>query len=245
MATQPQIDANRKNAAKSTGPRSEAGKLTCSQNAFKSGVYSEAPLVTGENPADLDNLALAYRRSFHPTNPGEDALVETLVQTEWLTRRMRRVETQLWNRATDALRADSWYEGDPAYELAATYGRIEERLERLQRRLSSLERIYHRTLHDLRRLQADRPKLVTPQPESGEPADPPAEIGFVPSTAEPPAEPAPAATPQPPSPAPQIGFVPSISSLPAEPVAAQPTPASHRAIIRYDAGRRRQPDGAL
>ena len=201
MATEAQIQANRRNSQKSTGPRTDAGKLTSSQNAFKSGIYAEAPIVTGENPDDLDGLASAYHATWNPSNPDEQALVDTLVHTDWLTRRMRRVETQQWNRRTDQLHDDDWYKGDPKYELAATWAGIQQELDRIQRRLSALERVYYRTLTNLRRLRADRPLPADPAPEPEPQPKPitPATIGFVPSEL-----PALAA-----SPAPQIGFVPS------------------------------------
>jgi hypothetical protein len=181
MATQAQIEANRRNSQKSTGPRTEAGKLSCSQNAFKSGIYAEAPLVTGEDPATLDELAVSYRTAYRPASPDERALVETLIHTDWLLRRMRRVETQLWNRQTDKLHQSSFYNGDPVYELAATYSGVEEYLDRLQRRLCALERIYRRNLADLRRLQSARPQPPNPQPlTDSEPAREGGQIGFVP-----------------------------------------------------------------
>ncbi len=41
MTTQAQIEANRKNAQKSTGPKSRQGKDTVSQNAVKHGLCAE------------------------------------------------------------------------------------------------------------------------------------------------------------------------------------------------------------
>src|SRR5437870_774323 len=71
MATLAQIQANRRNAQKSTGPKSEAGKIVTSQNACKSGVYAEAPLIDGEDPAAFDALALSYRDTYAPIGPAE------------------------------------------------------------------------------------------------------------------------------------------------------------------------------
>src|SRR5947199_58583 len=42
MATQAQIDANRRNSQKSTGPATDAGKLASSLNALKTGLYAES-----------------------------------------------------------------------------------------------------------------------------------------------------------------------------------------------------------
>jgi hypothetical protein len=213
MATLAQIEANRRNSQKSTGPRTEAGKAVCAQNAFKSGIYAEAPLVTGENPNDLDGLALAYRAAYRPANPAESALLETIVYAEWLLRRMRRVETQLWNQRTDSLHNSSFYQGEPEYELVDTFGGIADWLERVQKRVTALERTYHRALADLRRLQASRPPA--PEPAASAPVEigsvPPSDaIGFVaPAAVQPESLPVPAEVELPPC---AIGFVPPVAS---------------------------------
>src|SRR5205823_5769013 len=87
-----------------------------------------------------------------------------------------RVETQLWNRETDILHDRSFYEGDPAYDVGVCYLNLEEQIARLQRRLSSLERSFHRALADLQKLQAKRP----PAPQPVESTSPSPQIGFVP-----------------------------------------------------------------
>jgi hypothetical protein len=45
MATGSQIAANRKNATKSTGPRTEEGKQRSRQNAFRHGLTAETVIV--------------------------------------------------------------------------------------------------------------------------------------------------------------------------------------------------------
>lgn len=59
MATEAQIRANRQNATKSTGPRTEAGKTASSQNAVKHGGYSNRALAiqTGPFKEDPDQIA--------------------------------------------------------------------------------------------------------------------------------------------------------------------------------------------
>ena len=54
MATQSQIEANRRNAQKSTGPRSEEGKQTSARNATKFGLFSRHVLLPGDDEAEFE-----------------------------------------------------------------------------------------------------------------------------------------------------------------------------------------------
>ena len=50
MASEKQIAANRRNAAKSTGPKSTAGKEISRMNAAKHGMQAEHVVLPGESP---------------------------------------------------------------------------------------------------------------------------------------------------------------------------------------------------
>ena len=56
MATQKQIDANRRNARQSTGPRTPEGKAASKFNALQHGIYATETVIAGEVPADLRTL---------------------------------------------------------------------------------------------------------------------------------------------------------------------------------------------
>ncbi|MHC4205903.1 MAG: hypothetical protein ACYSTT_14735, partial [Planctomycetota bacterium] len=53
MATTAQILANRLNACKSTGPKTDKGKASVSKNAVKHGLFAES-VIKGENEADYE-----------------------------------------------------------------------------------------------------------------------------------------------------------------------------------------------
>jgi len=209
MATQKQIEANRLNATRSTGPRSVEGKTASSQNALKSGIDSNSQIIRGEDPAALDALAADYFRDFQPQSAAERALLDILIDTEWLLRRLRRAEAHLWECefAKHEDRHQRW-EGGPMPQnqlLGKAYDDSQTTFARLERRRDLLQRTYRRTLEDLQTLQASQPAHLVaipsprPQPEPPpQPASPipapsetPEEIGFVskPSSAAPPTGP--------------------------------------------------------
>src|ERR1041385_3635018 len=113
MATQAQIEANRRNSEKSTGPVTRAGKAASSQNAIKTGVYPESLLIDGESSAPLDDLAREYQATCRPVGPREQAAVNTLIHSDWLLRRMRRVETLLWKDDGDKWHEAGYRDADP------------------------------------------------------------------------------------------------------------------------------------
>ena len=67
MATQAQIEANRLNAQRSTGPRTPDGKAAIRQNAFRHGFTSSIPLTQQEEHDKVDVQRL--HRRLHRRKP--------------------------------------------------------------------------------------------------------------------------------------------------------------------------------
>ena len=59
MATDRQIEANRKNAQKCTGPRTEKGRARSSQNALKTGLDAKSVRIPGHADHDSGLMAIA------------------------------------------------------------------------------------------------------------------------------------------------------------------------------------------
>ncbi len=59
MASKEQIKANRENAKKSTGPRTNSGKARTAKNALKHGLLAQDAVLPGEDPADFDQQLVA------------------------------------------------------------------------------------------------------------------------------------------------------------------------------------------
>src|SRR5579884_3718204 len=165
------LAANRANAEKSTGPKSEEGKSRSSRNSFKHGLYSKQLVLPGEDPAELDRLKADLRAEHQPANETEEILVNELAEQYWRLRRARRLEVELLSSDDIVL----------------------SRLAAIQRMMSSAERGFHKALATLHQLQKDRgfvpaaastsrspepphtePPLAEPRPQGAVP------FGFVP-----------------------------------------------------------------
>src|SRR5437899_11775695 len=103
MSTEAQINANRLNAQKSTGPATPEGKARSALNALKSGIDAWSTIICGEDPAELETLTEQFLQHYRPADPVQLSLVDTLISTEWIQRRLRRIEAQLWNFRVDIL----------------------------------------------------------------------------------------------------------------------------------------------
>ena len=73
MATQQQIDANRRNAQKSTGPTTPEGRAAVRHNALKHGLTAEILIPSMEDQPEFDRLATPSKpntnQSARPKNP--------------------------------------------------------------------------------------------------------------------------------------------------------------------------------
>ena len=96
MSTLRQIEANRRNAQKSTGPTSVTGKAASSMNALKTGIDAKSLALPYENLADLQQLIEDYYQQHRPASPDARGFVDDLIRCEWTLRRLDRAETQMW-----------------------------------------------------------------------------------------------------------------------------------------------------
>ena len=83
MTTNAQIKANRKNAKKSTGPRTEDGKARVAKNALKHGLLARDTVLPGEDPADFDRQLSALEADLQPVNSLEFELVRQIADSQW------------------------------------------------------------------------------------------------------------------------------------------------------------------
>lgn len=80
MATPAQIAANRANAERSTGPRTDEGKARTRQNALRHGLCSSIPLMSDELDEDVQQLLAALREEHQPVGATEELLVYKMAE---------------------------------------------------------------------------------------------------------------------------------------------------------------------
>ena len=95
MATQDQIEANRRNAAHSTGPRTPEGKAASSMNALQSGIHAESSVIPGEDATDLAALTERLYQGCRPQTEIESLVVDNIIRHAWRLRRFDRIDAEL------------------------------------------------------------------------------------------------------------------------------------------------------
>lgn len=71
MTREARIAANRRNAARSTGPRTEDGKAAAAQNALRHGLTARHLVTARETEADFAAFAAAMRGSARSCRRGQ------------------------------------------------------------------------------------------------------------------------------------------------------------------------------
>jgi hypothetical protein len=97
MATEAQIAANRRNAQKSTGPRTPEGKARSSRNALRHGLASISPhsFLTVEDKSAFERMLHGYILTYEPNHADEVDLVTDAVFCKWRQQRLWSTEAQL------------------------------------------------------------------------------------------------------------------------------------------------------
>src|SRR5271165_2611014 len=142
MSTQSQKEANKLNAQKSTGPKSDEGKAKSSQNRLSHGLASNATIVPGEDPEEFKALLTDLAGEYDPATATEQILVEKMALSQWLSLRAFRLQGEAF--------LDLTLQGD-------SFG-IPKSLGVLIRYQTTAERTFHTAHNELVKTQKERKK---------------------------------------------------------------------------------------
>lgn len=91
MTSNKQIEANKKNATKSTGPVTSKGKLTVAKNAIKHGLLSSVIVIDtdemNEKWEDFEQLKQTLIKDLEPVGELENIMVDRIATTYWRMKR--------------------------------------------------------------------------------------------------------------------------------------------------------------
>lgn len=149
MTTENQIEANRQNAVKSTGPTTIEGKARSSKNAMKHGLLSKDLVVHGERPSEYQTFRQNLMDTFHPEGPIELLLVEKIASYMWRQRRAIQAESIFFHKGL----SKEW--GRQSLE-NFFQGRDGECLQNITRYEAAIEKNFYRAMHQLKELQTAR-----------------------------------------------------------------------------------------
>jgi hypothetical protein len=135
MASEKQIQANRRNAQRSTGPKTSEGKAAVSQNAVKHGLRARGGLFVPSNEEfrkSCDRLAAEW----HPQTQSEWTIVRQMALLVLQQERLEQLEAEWSSRILDP-------EFAPALVI-------------LSRRQAALARGYHKAIRNLLKFRLSR-----------------------------------------------------------------------------------------
>ena len=159
MTSDKQVQANRRNALKSTGPQTPQGKAAVRLNANKHGLRSQEVLLPGEDEEALKALDENLRVELQPVGELEGLLVDRIIAAHWRLRRLGRVEAGIFVRELSrGLASQANSETDTA-TLGMSFIRDANganAFSKLSRYETTIERSLYKALHELQRLQAAR-----------------------------------------------------------------------------------------
>jgi hypothetical protein len=87
-----QLEANRRNAQQSTGPRTDEGKKTSSLNALRHGLTSRVVVLPTEDLAAYKSFSDEFLADLAPETFAERQCAQTIIDTQWRLNRVRSIE---------------------------------------------------------------------------------------------------------------------------------------------------------
>jgi hypothetical protein len=194
MISEKQLEANRRNAQHSTGPKSPTGKDRSSRNNLRHGLTGHINILPTEDREAHDAFCNELGNSLKPETPMEQQLAQSVAEDSWRLNRARAIENNMFalgrlergeneRRELQTALADAQTFQDHAnqFQLLTIY---EQRINRnLQRNLKQLQELQAERKQQREQALEEAQLLAQINLINGLPYDP-AQDGFVFSNAE-------------------------------------------------------------
>jgi len=159
VATQKQIDANRRNAQKSTGPRTQAGKSKTRLNAKRDGITGQVLTLSEDDRPVFEKLKAEMIADLAPKTVMELSLANSIAWDTWRLNHLRAVEMNMYAIGTDnsdlTIHCDN-PQTHTAMAAAVTFAAESQKFALMSIYEQRLNRSLHKNLETLRQLQAER-----------------------------------------------------------------------------------------
>ena len=159
MTTENRIDINRANAQKSTGPKTEEGKMHSALNATRHGLTGQTVVMPYEDLNAYTDFLNSFQDDLHPGGAFEKQIVQQLADNSWRLNRASAWETNLVTLDAE-LQSDQVSTGLPqvqdAFAQAGAAERKSKTLANMSMYIQRITRVNERLLKQLHEVQAAR-----------------------------------------------------------------------------------------
>jgi hypothetical protein len=148
LISEKQQKANRRNAQRSSGPKTSAGKAAASRNALTYGLRARTLILPEEDPGEYRQLCADLETEWQPQTSSERFYLEMMSTSHWLLARADSSERRI-------------HQMDLRLDMEGAL------LDRVAARRARLQRSYTAAMHELQQLQKQR-QAQRPQPAQSE-----------------------------------------------------------------------------
>lgn len=156
MSSQKQIDANQRNAQKSTGPTTSKGKSISRRNAIRDNLTGQITTLSDQDRPIFEQLKTELIAGFDPRTPMERKLAHDIAWDTWRLDHLRAIEMNIYALGIEEEEEDHPDAFDTALSDARTFRAEGQRFELMSLYETRMNRNMHRNLATLRDLQAER-----------------------------------------------------------------------------------------
>jgi len=129
MISEKQLEANRRNAQYSTGPRTAEGKAVVAANALRHGFRSQRIVIDGESTADYDDFRNGLVAQLAPVGVLETILTERVAAGFWRLQRAGRMEAEMLELMQSSDPTDPGANDPAAADLRQTAAQLKRLIE--------------------------------------------------------------------------------------------------------------------